>query len=115
MRRYWLAFIAAGGCASHPAIDESRVIDLTHPFNERTIYWPTARRFELTPAAWGLNEEGLWYASNDFCASEHGGTHLDAPIHFAPGRMTTAEIQRKRMETRTAWRAAAAAWGLKNA
>ena len=40
----------------------------------------------------GPNEQGAWYASNDFCASEHGGTHIDAPIHFAEGRTSTAEI-----------------------
>jgi kynurenine formamidase len=80
-----------------PLIDDSKVVDLTWPFNEKTIYWPTARRFELSHAAWGRNQAGRWYASNDFCASEHGGTHLDAPIHFAEGRMTTAEIPAGRL------------------
>lgn len=73
-------------------IDESRVIDLTHAFDERTIYWPTARRFELDRVALGYNAAGWWYATNDFCASEHGGTHVDAPIHFAEGGWTTARI-----------------------
>ncbi|MEE9297357.1 MAG: cyclase family protein [Phycisphaerae bacterium] len=91
--RHALVFIALlSGCAARWALDESKVIDLTHPFNEQTIYWPTARRFELTQVAYGLNEVGQWYASNDFCASEHGGTHLDAPIHFAAGRRATADI-----------------------
>jgi kynurenine formamidase len=74
------------------AIDESRVIDLTHPFNAASVYWPTARKFELTQVAHGHGADGRWYASNDFCASEHGGTHIDAPVHFAEGRRDTAGI-----------------------
>jgi kynurenine formamidase len=41
----------------------------------------------------GETEGGYFYASNDFEASEHGGTHLDAPIHFARGGWTSAEIR----------------------
>lgn len=84
------------GCRTTSAIDESRVIDLTHPFNAQTVYWPTARRFELDPVSHGHDQAGRWYASNDYRASEHGGTHLDAPIHFAEGRWTTAEIPLQR-------------------
>lgn len=86
-----LFVLCTTGCATG-VIDESKVIDLTYPFNDRTIYWPTARRFELTRVAYGRNEAGQWYASNDYGASEHGGTHLDAPIHFAEGRRTAADI-----------------------
>ncbi len=89
-----LAFVMTG---CRPALDESRIVDLTHPFNDRSIYWPTARQFELTAVAHGRDAEGRWYASNDFCASEHGGTHLDAPIHFAEGRWSTAEIPLERL------------------
>ena len=102
MRYLWMCVIVLGGCTAEVRltgapdrgliVDESKVIDLTHPFDERTIYWPTAQRFELDRVAWGKNQAGWWYASNDFCASEHGGTHLDAPIHFAEGRWATAEI-----------------------
>jgi len=87
----WLALLLSG-CAARVPIDESRLVDLTHPFNADSVYWPTARKFELTPAAHGRDAHGRWYASNDFCASEHGGTHLDAPIHFAEGGRATAEI-----------------------
>src|SRR2546430_12713098 len=64
----------------------ARLVDLTHSFDSRTIYWPTARHFTLEPVAHGMTEGGYWYAANDFCAAEHGGTHLDAPIHFAAHR-----------------------------
>ena len=97
MRYLLVGGLLLTGCTAAPAIDESKVVDLTHSFNDQTVYWPTARRFELTQVAYGPNEAGLWYASNDFCASEHGGTHLDAPIHFAEGRLTTAEIPVSRL------------------
>ena len=80
------------GCAPRPMFNDSQLVDLTHSFNDRTIYWPTARKFDLTEVKHGHGADGRWYATNDFCASEHGGTHLDAPIHFAKGGQDTASI-----------------------
>ncbi len=90
--KYILSFLLLVVGCRQTVIDESKVIDLTYTFDEHTVYWPTAKKFELKKVAFGSNESGEWYASNDFCASEHGGTHLDAPIHFAKDRRTTAEI-----------------------
>jgi len=70
-----------------------RLVDLTHAFNERTIYWPTApSTFKLQRLAYGETGAGFFFAANEFCAPEHGGTHLDAPIHFAQGRRTAEAI-----------------------
>lgn len=70
-----------------------RLIDLTHPFNERTVYWPTSpSTFRLERLAYGPTAGGYFYAANSLCAPEHGGTHLDAPIHFAEGRRTAEQI-----------------------
>lgn len=74
-----------------------RWVDLTHPFSEETVYWPTARSFQLDTVAWGPTEGGYFYAAFDFAAAEHGGTHLDAPIHFAEGRTTADEIPLERL------------------
>jgi hypothetical protein len=90
--RALIATALVAGCAATPSIDESRLLDLTWPFNEDTLYWPTNEHFELVRVAYGRDQDGKWYASNDFSASEHGGTHLDAPIHFAEGRRSTSEI-----------------------
>ena len=87
-----LAPLALAACVTPGPPDEDAVVDLTWAFDDRTIYWPTAERFELDRVAWGPNDLGLWYASNEISGSEHGGTHLDAPIHFAEGRRTTAEL-----------------------
>lgn len=71
---------------------KGKILDMTYPFDENSIYWPTAKPFELTKVFWGKTEIGYWYASNEFSASEHGGTHADAPIHFAEGGRTIDEI-----------------------
>ncbi len=67
-------------------------IDMSYTYDASTIFWPTARPFELEVVAAGMTEAGFYYAANNFCTAEHGGTHLDAPIHFAEGRRSTDEI-----------------------
>lgn len=74
-----------------------RLVDLSHAFNRRTIYWPTAQRFRLTKVADGETEGGWHYSANDFRAAEHGGTHLDAPIHFARNGDTADEIPLRKL------------------
>lgn len=67
-------------------------IDLSHSFDESTVYWPTAEPFRLEVVAEGPTQAGYWYAANSFCAAEHGGTHLDAPSHFAEGHRAADQI-----------------------
>ena len=96
-----LVLVIAGiGCAA-PGEDFGAVfdgtggrwVDLTHAFSESTIYWPTdTAGFQLEELAFGPTEGGWFYASYRFASAEHGGTHLDAPIHFAQGRRTTDQI-----------------------
>ncbi|MFQ5902666.1 MAG: cyclase family protein [Candidatus Binatia bacterium] len=74
------------------------IVDLSHPFDERTIYWPTSpSTFELKRLHYGYTEAGYFYAANVFCTPEHGGTHLDAPIHFAKGAWTADQIPLDRL------------------
>ena len=71
----------------------SRVVDLTHSFNSETIYWPTPpSTFQLQQLAYGETDGGFFYAANSFCSPEHGGTHLDAPVHFAERGHTADQI-----------------------
>ena len=84
---------AVGAHAEGPDPASLRVVDLSHSFDERTLYWPTApSRFVLERLASGVTEGGWFYAANRFAAPEHGGTHLDAPLHFAEGRSAVDEI-----------------------
>jgi kynurenine formamidase len=81
-------------------ITSANIVDLTHPLDADTIYWPTdTEGFKLTPIFKGKTEgpEGFFYVAFRFCSPEHGGTHLDAPYHFAEGRKTTAEIPVQRL------------------
>jgi len=74
------------------AIDGSKVVDLTYSFGPDTIYWPTAEPFSLTKVAFGKTPAGYFYAANNLCLAEHGGTHTDAPIHFAEGKATLDQV-----------------------
>lgn len=72
-------------------------IDLSYPFDSATIYWPTAQPFHLEVVSAQRTPAGYYYAANNIAAAEHGGTHLDAPIHFAEGRYTTDQIPLDRL------------------
>jgi kynurenine formamidase len=67
-------------------------IDLTHAFSSETLYWPTAEGFTLETEFHGQTPKGYFYAANRYRASEHGGTHIDAPIHFAEGHKTVDQL-----------------------
>jgi kynurenine formamidase len=92
--------ILVSGCSSENAppqpeglqFPDGRLIDLTHPFSSETIYWPTAKPFTFEKVSDGVTPGGYYYAANNFSAAEHGGTHLDAPIHFAAGKNTADQI-----------------------
>ncbi len=74
------------------------LVDLTHAFGPDTIYWPTdTRGFVLEPLFAGRTVDGYYYAANRFSCAEHGGTHLDAPIHFAEGRPAADQIPLERL------------------
>lgn len=72
-------------------------VDLSHAFDSTTIYWPTARPFHLEIVSARYTPAGYYYAANNFSGAEHGGTHLDAPVHFAEGRHTTDAIPLDRL------------------
>ena len=78
-------------CSASTAVAESW-IDLTHSLSSEAVFWPTAAPFRLTTDAQGMTEAGYYYSAYSFSAAEHGGTHIDAPVHFAEGRMTVDEI-----------------------
>ena len=78
-------------------INEAKVIDLTYSFDENTIYWPTAQPFKWEKESWGKSAGGYWYTAARYAASEHGGTHLDAPIHFGEGKVSIDEIPLPRL------------------
>ena len=88
------AAAAPGFAGTAPAIDlaTANVIDLSHPYDDKTLYWPTSPLFVHHEDTWGMAEGGYWYTSATLTTSEHGGTHLDAPVHFARGRHAVDQI-----------------------
>jgi len=94
-RLLWLAGLTVVGCSKPDLptlLARGAWLDLSYPFDSTTIYWPTARPFTLQAVSAQRTAAGFYYAANDFAAAEHGGTHLDAPIHFAEGRRTTDQL-----------------------
>jgi kynurenine formamidase len=75
-----------------------RFVDLTHPLNAKTLYWPTSpTTFKLDSLQYGQTPGGWFYSSFAFSAPEHGGTHLDAPIHFGEGHLTVDRVPLERL------------------
>ena len=90
--------LAAPAGAQTVDLRAQRLVDLSHAFNERTIYWPTSpSAFRLERLAFGPTPGGWFYAAFAVATPEHGGTHLDAPIHFAEGKATTERIPLERL------------------
>lgn len=75
-----------------------RLVDLTHAFGEETVYWPTAPSgFERDTLSVGMTEGGWYYSAYAFSAPEHGGTHLDAPVHFSEDGEAAHEVPLERL------------------
>lgn len=102
-----LATLAVGCAAPEPeapalptpeAVAGWTMVDLSHAYGEGTLYWPTdTRGFELNTLAEGETPAGFFYAAKEFASAEHGGTHLDAPYHFAEGQVDVAGIPLSRL------------------
>jgi kynurenine formamidase len=102
VRLCWVApllLIAAGGCQGTPPrpFPGGALVDLSHPYDAQAIFWPTAKPFRLDKVADGMTPGGYYYAANDFFTSEHGGTHVDAPVHFAQGHQTVDQLPLERL------------------
>jgi kynurenine formamidase len=99
------SFIVCSACSHKKPIEKatskdlskSKIIDLTYTFSKETIYWVTAREFELDVVYKGDTDKGYFYAANNFATAEHGGTHIDAPIHFSKTGQTVEEIPLKNL------------------
>ena len=73
-------------------IASQTIIDLSHDYSKETIYWVTAKQFDMDTVFAGQTEGGFYYSANNFSTAEHGGTHLDPPIHIAEKGLTVDQI-----------------------
>ena len=93
-----LAALSLFACAAPaPNLSSGRWVDLTHDLAEDSVFWPTADGFRHEVASYGPTPGGWFYSSYNLHLSEHGGTHLDAPIHFAEGKQTADQIPLERL------------------
>lgn len=99
MKKLLFIFAAclASACSQtpHPVVSSNEIhwIDLSHRYDSTTLYWPNNERgFEHTTEAEGQTPLGYYYSSYSLCTPEHGGTHLDAPIHFAENKLTVDQL-----------------------
>jgi hypothetical protein len=100
------SLIAIAACAAPPApttaplsapFPGGALVDLSHTYDRSTVFWPTAESFRLDVVADGDTPAGYYYAANNFFSSEHGGTHLDAPVHFARGAQSVDQVPLDRL------------------
>ena len=93
--------VLATGCSSPPAATSvfppGELVDLSHTYDASTIFWPTSDVFRLDRVSEGITPAGYYYAANNLFTAEHGGTHVDAPVHFAQGRQTVDRIPLERL------------------
>lgn len=87
-----LCCLTAGCATQYGSFPSGQWIDLSYDYSSETIYWPTAEPFKLDTVSAGRTEKGYYYSAYEFCAAEHGGTHIDAPIHFSHGGKTVDQI-----------------------
>ena len=95
------ALLLISGCqpASESALvfPAGELVDMSYAYNEDTIYWPTAPGFTKNTDFKGITDDGFYYTAFTITTAEHGGTHLDAPIHFFEGRNTADEVPLDRL------------------
>ena len=74
-------------------LNKGKWIDLSYDFSAQTLYWPNnPSGFRLDTVSEGTTAGGFYYSSFAFNAPEHGGTHLDAPVHFAAQGLSAYKI-----------------------
>jgi kynurenine formamidase len=97
----WVIALAlfVSACSDTPArlFPSGDLVDLSHAYDANAIFWPTAEPFRLEKVADGVTPAGYYYTSNNFFTSEHGGTHLDAPVHFAQGKQSADQVPLDRL------------------
>ena len=98
MRKFGLALITSilfftASCeSSGNSFPQGEWIDLGHEFGPDTIYWVNAEPFKREGSG-AMTDKGFFYAAGNYSAAEHGGTHIDAPIHFAEGKKSVDQIE----------------------
>src|SRR6516162_748374 len=73
-----------------------RVIDLSYAINDKLVRWPGDEKVFEAEVNASIEKDG--YFTRSFWTLAHYGTHLDAPVHFAPGKTTVDQLPVARVE-----------------
>ena len=96
MKKLLILLLTISACSTKkdaPAFNDGQWVDLTHSYDSSTIYWPNnLNGFQHITDAEGITPTGYYYSSYQIATPEHGGTHLDAPIHFFKDGLTVDAI-----------------------
>ena len=87
-----IVLLLVSQCTQKKGFPPGKWLDLSYELSSETLYWPTAEPFKLDTVSAGVTDNGYYYSAFNFCADEHGGTHIDAPIHFAENKNTVDQI-----------------------
>jgi kynurenine formamidase len=88
-----ISIVLFSACSPFAKKKQSILVDLTYTLDSTTLFWPNnASGFEHILDFKGKTKKGYFYSSYKICTPEHGGTHLDAPIHFAEGKQSVEQI-----------------------
>jgi kynurenine formamidase len=74
---------------------KTRVIDLSYAINDKLVPWPGDSKWFEAKVNATVEKDG--YFTRSFWMLEHYGTHLDAPIHFPPGKTPVDQIPVKQL------------------
>src|ERR1700730_4773259 len=74
---------------------KTRVLDLSYAINDKLVPWLGDTRWFEAQVNSTVEKNGNFTRS--FWMLEHYGTHLDAPIHFPPGKVTVDKIPTKQL------------------
>lgn len=77
------------------ASGKMRVIDLSYAINDQLVRWPGDEKVFEAKVNASIEKDG--YFTRSFWTLEHYGTHLDAPVHFPPGKTTVDQIPVKQL------------------
>lgn len=93
----FLAALAVVGCSPKHQPFSGKIVDLSYAYDSTTVYWPTEKGFVFEKGPEGITAGGWFYTANRFWTPEHGGTHIDAPIHFFKDRDRLDELPLERL------------------
>jgi kynurenine formamidase len=96
MKKLLIAVLCVSGCTYTVNLDETELIDLSHPLEQGIPVYPGGKDFKLTR----LTAEDAGYYANSFEMGEHTGTHIDAPVHFFKGRTSVDQISPWKLVTK---------------